>query len=109
MSNSFFCRLFGCSSGSIIYSANIGRNQGFDAPESIDGLNDWTVDKEGQTEIYNIHHNLGLSNPDRQLHIVATTRGLDGSAVELLVAGNDSNSFTIITWASFTFIAVLHP
>lgn len=55
-----------------IFSAHIEENQGFDNPEDIIDIEGWTVWKQQQSEIYLIKHNLGLTDPKRQLHVVAS-------------------------------------
>ena len=72
MFKSFLCKLFSCGYKTKIYSANIEENQGFNNPVPVADIEGWTVWKQQQTEIYVIKHNLGLTNPERQLHIVAT-------------------------------------
>ena len=114
MFKSFLCRLFSCGCKSKIYSANIEENQGFDNPAPIVEIDGWTVWKHQQTEIYVITHNLGLANPERQLHIVATPMEKD---TVLIIESIESNQFTVSTWnihgaskdSSFMFIAVHNP
>jgi len=115
MFSSFLCRIFGCRSNPAIYSAKIEEGQGFSNPEPIADISGWSVWKQEQTEIYVIKHNLGLADPDRQLHIVATPMELD---TILVVERVESNQFTISTWtaqnsspkdSAFMFIAVQHP
>jgi hypothetical protein len=95
MASSFLCRLFGCNTAPKTFSAKIEANQGFDSPEPIAGLNGWTVWKQSQTEIYVIEHNLGLSEPDRQLHIVATTMTTN---TIVNIESIESNRFRVSTW-----------
>jgi|GEM_PF-2544219 len=56
-----------------IFSGHVAAGAGFTAPAPFDGPAGWTVFKNGQTEIYEIHHNLHLSNPAKQLHVVVTS------------------------------------
>lgn len=102
-----------------VYSARIEENQGFDAPEPIPEINGWSVFKQQNSETYIIQHNLGLSNPDRQLHIVAMPVGRPFGKFDrvLKLESNESNQFLITTWvwpelttltSAFTFIAVHH-
>jgi hypothetical protein len=97
-----------------VYSARIERNQGYSTPEAIPEISGWTVWKQEQSEIFIIQHNLGLRNPDRQMHIVATPVSRH---VELVVGPVESNQFTISSYvpgggpalSTFMFIAVHHP
>lgn len=95
-----------------IFSAKIDAGQGYSAPAEIVNITGWTVYKSEQTEIYTITHNLGLSNPAGQMHIVATPMDIN---TQLIVQSVESNSFTISTWTSnsldakqsaFMFIAI---
>ncbi|MCF6235986.1 MAG: hypothetical protein L3J70_06380 [Gammaproteobacteria bacterium] len=99
------------------YSAYIDKHQGFNSPEPIPNIEGWTVWKMEQTEIYKITHNLELTNPEHQLHIIATP--MNANTI-LIIDSVASNEFTISTWrsdsgrlddrfttaSSFTFIAV---
>ena len=97
-----------------IYSANIKKNQGFDNPEPIADIEGWSVWKQQQTEIYIIKHELGLDNPERQLHIVATP--MESNTI-IIVESIEADQFTVSTWhpngvsknSSFMFIAVHNP
>ena len=80
-----------------IFSARIEANQGFNAPAPILDIEGWTVYKSEQTEIYTITHNLGLSSPERQMHIAATPMDINTT---LAIQDIGSNSFTISTWSS---------
>ena len=95
MSTSFICKIFGCSSNPRIYSAKINAQAGFDSPEPIPGLPGWTVWKQQQTEIYKIQHNLGLTSPETQLHIVATAMEIN---TILILQNITSNDFVISIW-----------
>ena len=114
MSDSYFGRLFGRGSNSRIFSANIAESEGFDTPAPIPSLPGWTVWKKGQTEIYVITHNLELSDPTRQMHIVATPKNYNAI---LSISSVDRNEFTVSTWnfngattrSAFMFIAIYYP
>lgn len=114
MFKSFLCRLFGCGCGTTLFSAKIDSNQGFDNPTPIADLDGWTVWKQQQTEIYVIRHNLGLTNPGRQMHIVATP--MDANTI-LVIESVERDQFTVSTWlpgptstdSAFMFIAVQRP
>lgn len=107
----FLCKIFGC--GPEIYSAKIEQQQGLDDPSPLPDIPGWYVEKLSQTESYHIVHNMNLSDPDRQLHIVVTPQEHGTFA---LVSVNQSNSFTITTWgtgqdptpkdSAFMFVAV---
>lgn len=96
------------------FSAHIGANQGIDNPAAIPDVQGWTVWKQSQTEIYIIKHDLGLTDPERQLHIVATP--MDTETI-IVVSSIESDQFTISTWApgsipkasAFMFIATYRP
>lgn len=97
-----------------LYSGQIGAEQGFDSPEPFNGPSGWTVFKSQQTEIYEVVHNLGLSNPQQQLHVAVT------AMTPGVIANIDSvsaNSFVISTWVAsnqaptatdLMFVAVYH-
>jgi hypothetical protein len=91
------------------FSAHVDGSQGFQNPEPLADIPGWTVWKKGQTEIYEITHNLGLVNPDRQMHIVATPMKPN---IKLCVESVEKDHFTISTWgntsqsSSFMFIAI---
>lgn len=93
-----------------LYTAHISKNQGFDNPAPIADIEGWTVWKQQQTEIYVIQHNMGLTDPLRQLHVVATP--MESNTV-LVIESMESNQFTISTWlpnggsksSAFMFIA----
>lgn len=119
MYNSFLCRLFGCRSNPIIYSARIERDQGTttppdQTPEPIRDITGWAVWKHYQLEIYEIQHNLGLSEPEKQMHVVASP--MENNTI-VTVEEIESNGFTISTWSTaatpkasaFMFIAVHYP
>ena len=102
------------SSGQTVFIGCIGINDGFKSPEPIPGLPGWTVYKSEQTEIYEVIHNLGLTNPNEQLHVFIHTFNPDTHS-EIQSAGN---SFTISTWlndsggatgSDLTFTAVYNP
>ena len=95
MFRSFLCKVFGCKYKAKVYSAVIEESQGFDNPEPIDGLEGWTVWKQSQTEIYLIKHNLGMTNPSHQLHLIAKPMNPD---IILKIESNNSNQFVISTW-----------
>jgi len=77
-----------------IYSGHITAQQGFSAPTSFDGPAGWTVFKQNQTEIYIVTHNLGLANPEHDLHIVATPK----EPYRSLFIAAGPNSFTVQCW-----------
>lgn len=56
----------------LIFSGRVHAADGFDSPVPSQGPSGWTVYKEQQTEIYLITHNLGLTDPEGQLHITVT-------------------------------------
>ena len=78
-----------------LFSAKIEANQGFDNPAEIPEIEGWTVWKQHQTEIYVIKHNLGLANPERQLHIVATP--MESNTI-IIIESIEADQFTISTW-----------
>lgn len=94
-----------------IYSAKVNAGDGFDALAPLTDISGWTVFKMGQTEIYQITHNLGLSDPERDMHVVATSMS---AGVDVIVSSLAENSFTISAWGEettptqtdFMFIAV---
>ena len=102
------------SSHPTIYSGYIGENVGFSAPAPVTGSSGWTVFKMNQTEIYEVTHNLGLTHPKEQLHVVVQPMKYKVIA-DIQV---DENSFTISTWWSdsggstnsdLMFIAAYYP
>ena len=113
MFRSFLCRLFNCHPNPKIVSAKIESGDGFAAPVPIPDIEGWTVWKEHQTEIYKITHNLGLTDPERQMHVVATPMDFD---TILVVQHIGSNDFIISAWgpgttpkaSAFMFIATLY-
>ncbi|BES69258.1 hypothetical protein RE428_02760 [Marinobacter nanhaiticus D15-8W] len=94
-----------------LYSAKVNAGDGFDSPAPLADISGWTVSKMGQTEIYKITHNLGLSDPERDLHVVATSMS---AGVDVIVSSLDENSFTCSAWGAettptqtdFMFVAV---
>jgi len=94
-----------------IFSAKVNAGDGFSSPVPLADLPGWTVYKSEQTEIYIITHNLNLSNPERELHVVATS--MDPRA-HVVIGGLTANSFTVSAWTSdlaaiatdFMFVAV---
>lgn len=83
------------------FSAVIDAGAGFSEPVPVAGLAGWTVYKQGQTEIYKITHNLGLTNPALQLHIVATPMTPD----TVLSIGNlSANHFVVSAWGASEFV-----
>src|SRR3954462_5646483 len=99
---------------SVIYSGHVNANDGFNAPAPFNGPAGWTVSKSQQTEIYKITHNLNLTKPHRQLHVVITanTPGV------LPSVGQTANDFTITMMlmpqqapaqTDFDFVAVHYP
>lgn len=99
----------------IIYSGYIEENEGFVLPSLFKGPPGWTVYKSNQTEIYQVIHNLELSNPESQLHVVVQTiKHSTISAIDKLA----KNDFTISTWlspheasvsTSLMFVAIYYP
>ncbi|MBZ2168712.1 MULTISPECIES: hypothetical protein [Marinobacter] len=95
-----------------LFSAKVNAGDGFDSPAPLADIPGWTVDKQSQTEIYVINHNLNLSSPDRDLHVVVTPMTPLCTAV---VESLDANSFRVSTWTlgeaptqtDFMFIAML--
>lgn len=95
-----------------LFSAKINGGDGFDSPAPIVDLPGWTVFKQQQTEIYVITHNLGLCDPDRDMHVVVTPMSPHCIAI---VESLDENSFRVSTWrtneapmqSDFMFIAKL--
>jgi len=112
MFKSFLCSLFGCGYKTKIFSAKIEANQGRINPAQISEINGWTVWKMDQIELYIVKHNLGLTDPERQMHIVATPELPD---TFLTITSVESNQFTVYTWgpnsalkdSAFMFIAAL--
>jgi len=97
-----------------VYSGHVKADDGFAAPAAFDGPPGWTVFKSNQTEIYKITHNLHLTNPSKQLHVVLTMETLDVQAQ----IGQSADSFTLTTLkgpghvaaqTNFTFVAVHYP
>lgn len=82
-----------------LYSAKVNAGDGFDSPAPLADIPGWTVSKMGQTEIYKITHNLGLSVPERELHVVATSMSAEATVV---VSSLDADSFTIAAWGDQT-------
>jgi len=98
----------------VLYSGHINADDGFSAPFHFNGPPGWTVYKSNQTEIYKVTHNLHLTNPHRQLHVVVTTKewGVDPQL------GHGADSFTITMMkmpqiapaqTDFDFVAVHYP
>lgn len=96
---------------SIFYSAKVNAGDGFESPAPLADLAGWTVFKQQQTEIYVITHNLNLSNPEREMHVVATSMSPQARVV---VERVNENSFTVSAWTEhlgtiqtdFMFIAI---
>lgn len=94
-----------------IFSGRVNANDGFDSPAPVHGPSGWTVDKQQQTEIYTITHNLDLADPEDQLHVAVTAMGTDVVATVEEVA---ANTFRVSTWfdqqlpiaSDFMFVAV---
>ena len=131
MCNSFLCRIFncGCKCKATIFSASIAAHQGETDPEqgendpaNIPEINGWKVLRQGNDEFYKIIHNLGLTDPERQMHIVAIPVATpDTHNTILTIEHVGSNDFTISTGfpmppgdnslmakqSAFMFIAVL--
>lgn len=93
------------------YSGYLGANDGFNGAAPFDGPLGWTVNKEQQTEIFKIHHGLGLSKPHK-LRVVATTqKSMTVVNIESLTA----NDFVLSVWTTsgapamtdVSFVAVL--
>lgn len=82
-----------------LYSAKVNAGDGFDAPAPLADISGWTVSKMEQTEIYKITHNLGLAEPERDLHVVATSMSAEATVV---VSSLDADSFTISAWGEQT-------
>lgn len=97
----------------IIFSGRVNANDGFNSPVPVHGPSGWTVDKKLQTEIYEITHNLGLTDPEEQLHVIVTAMK---SGVVINVEDVTANSFRVSTWigdtaptdSDFMFIAVYY-
>ncbi|MBW0148956.1 hypothetical protein [Marinobacter arenosus] len=84
-------------SASAIYSAKVGAGEGFSSPAPLAGLAGWTVFKQQQTEIYEITHNLNLSNPESDMQVVATSMT---PGVSVVVEAVNANSFRVSAWTS---------
>ena len=82
-----------------IYSAKINAGEGHSSPSQLADIPGWTVFKMHTTEVYEITHNLNLSDPERDLHIVATSMNSDATVV---IGNLKSNSFIVNTWAPDT-------
>lgn len=125
MCNSFLCRIFNCrwKCKTKIFSASIAVHQGDPDTVDIPEINGWKLSRPGMHEFYKITHNLGLTDPERQMHIVATpiaTPDIHNTILTIEHVG--SNDFTISTGfpmppgdnslmakqSAFMFIAVLH-
>ena len=102
---------------STIFSAMIHAGAGFESPVPIEDIPGWTVDKQHQTGVYKIIHNLGLTNPLGQMHIVATPWRTN---TFLTLTKVDSDYFVISSTApnggdggdretDFMFIATYYP
>ena len=98
----------------IVYSGFVQEDQGFSAPVPFNGPPGWTVHKSNQTEIFRITHNLHLTDPDRQLHVVVTSKKwsvmpsvqklADAFVVTMMVMPAQASSKT-----DFDFVAVYYP
>jgi hypothetical protein len=94
-----------------IYSAKVNAAEGFDSPAPLADIPGWTVFKQQQTEMYIITHNLNLPDPERDLHVVATSMN---SAARVAIEYVKSDSFKISAWVDnmapvqtdFMFVAV---
>lgn len=80
-----------------LFSAKIDGGEGFDSPAPVVDLPGWTVFKQQQTEIYVITHNLNLSDPNRDMHVVVTPMTPHCNAI---VESLDENSFRVSTWTT---------
>jgi len=113
---SFIDRYGGCyMANPQIFSGYIKANAGFSTPAPFDGPSGWTVCKNGQTEIYQIRHNLHLVNPAKQMHITVTSMN---AVVLPTVQSMSSDGFVITTLRSdsgaadesdLMFIAAYYP
>jgi hypothetical protein len=80
---------------SSLYSAKVNAAEGFSAPVALADLPGWTVFKMEQTEVYVITHNLDLTNPEREMQVVATSMNPEARVV---VNNMRKNSFTVSAW-----------
>jgi hypothetical protein len=97
----------------VVYSGHVNADDGFNQPVAFNGPPGWTVFKSQQTEIYKITHNLHLTNVDKQLHVVITTR--DWGVVPSVAKAADSFTITMmrisqggLPQSDFDFVAVHH-
>jgi len=98
----------------VLYSGHINASDGFSAPVPFYGPPGWTVYKLQQTEIYRVIHNLHLTNPHKQLHVVVTTADFD----VVPAVGHFADWFVVTTMKmpqlaaaqiDFDFVAVHYP
>jgi hypothetical protein len=97
-----------------VYSGHVNADDGFTNPAPFDGPAGWTVFKAQQSEIYKITHNLHLTHPSKQLHVVVMPETVNvGITISqspdafTLTARRHTDGATLAT--SFSFIAVHHP
>ena len=98
---------------SVTYSGHIDANDGFSQPAPFAGPPGWTVYKMQQTEIFKVTHNLNLTNPKKQLHIVVTPCT---SGILPAVTSHTANDFTITMLTAqnaaaqtdFSFVAIYY-
>jgi hypothetical protein len=97
-----------------VYSGHVNANDGFASPAAFDGPTGWTVFKAQQTEIYKITHNLHLTNPAKQLHVVVMPETINvgvtisqSADVFTVTTLRHTNSAAVAT--PFAFIAVHYP
>lgn len=97
-----------------VYSGHVNANDGFTSPVPFDGPAGWTVFKAQQTEIYKITHNLHLTNPARQFHVVVMPEMVNvgitishSADVFTLTALRHTDGAPLAT--PFSFIAVHYP
>lgn len=96
-----------------VVSAKIDAAQGADTPAPIADIPGWEVFKMEQTEVYEIRHNLGLSEPERDMHVTATSMT---AGVAVVVSPLKENSFIVSAWGEnqtprqtdFMFIATYY-
>jgi len=98
-----------------IFSGHLNASDGMSAPVSFDGPSGWTVYKMQQTEVYQVRHNLNLSNPSAQFHVTVT--GMTTWALPI-VQSMSADTFNIVCRRSdnggamesdLMFVAVYNP
>jgi hypothetical protein len=98
-----------------LFSGHLKAGDGFNAPVPFAGPAGWTVFKKTQTELYEVRHNLHLTDPAKQLHVAVTAMSVGVLPVVTKVA---ADTFTIETYLSangaatetdLMFVATYYP